>query len=80
MSSRHWEEMIAAAFHEAKFDEVILTPQSGDHGRDVIAISDFPAGIQKDPLIAPLIPYRLELMNGSPLRRGLKELQTPDVC
>lgn len=33
-----WEEMIAAAFDLAGYDEVILTPRSGDHGRDVIAI------------------------------------------
>jgi restriction system protein len=33
-----WEEIIAGAFDRAKFDEVILTPRSGDHGRDVIAI------------------------------------------
>ena len=32
-----WEELIAAAFDEAGYDEVILTPRSGDHGRDVIA-------------------------------------------
>jgi restriction system protein len=30
--------MIAAAFDQAGYDEVILTPRSGDHGRDVIAI------------------------------------------
>lgn len=35
---RVWEEIIAGAFKEAKFDEVILTPRSGDHGRDVIAV------------------------------------------
>jgi restriction system protein len=35
---RVWEEMIAGAFVKAGFDEVILTPRSGDHGRDVIAI------------------------------------------
>lgn len=34
---RKWEEIIAAAYDEAGFDEVILTPQSGDLGRDVIA-------------------------------------------
>lgn len=33
-----WEEIIAGAFERAGFDEVILTPRSGDHGRDVIAI------------------------------------------
>jgi restriction system protein len=33
-----WEEMIAGAYKKAGFDEVTLTPRSGDHGRDVIAI------------------------------------------
>lgn len=33
-----WEEIIAGAFQKAGFDEVILTPRSGDHGRDVIAV------------------------------------------
>ena len=35
---RKWEEIIAAAYDNAGFDEVILTPRSGDLGRDVIAI------------------------------------------
>jgi len=35
---RKWEEIIAAAYDKEGFDEVILTSQSGDHGRDVIAI------------------------------------------
>jgi restriction system protein len=35
---RVWEEIIAGAYVKAGFDEVILTPRSGDHGRDVIAI------------------------------------------
>jgi restriction system protein len=33
-----WEEIVAGAFKKAKYDEVTLTPRSGDHGRDVIAI------------------------------------------
>jgi len=33
-----WEEIIAGAYHKAGFEEVTLTPRSGDHGRDVIAI------------------------------------------
>jgi len=33
-----WEEIIAGAYKQAGFDEVTLTPRSGDHGRDVIAI------------------------------------------
>ena len=39
ISSRQWEELIAGAFTETKlFDEVVLTPATGDKGRDVIAI------------------------------------------
>lgn len=34
---RQWEEIIAGAYERAGFDEVVLTPRSGDHGRDVIA-------------------------------------------
>ena len=34
---RKWEEIIAGAYSQAGFDEVILTPRSGDKGRDVIA-------------------------------------------
>ena len=33
-----WEEIIAGAYKRAGFDEVTLTPRSGDHGRDVIAV------------------------------------------
>jgi restriction system protein len=32
-----WEEVIAGAYRRSGFDEVILTPRSGDYGRDVIA-------------------------------------------
>jgi len=32
-----WEEIIAGGYTQAGFDEVILTPRSGDLGRDVIA-------------------------------------------
>jgi restriction system protein len=33
-----WEEIIAGVYKRAGFDEVTLTPRSGDHGRDVIAV------------------------------------------
>jgi restriction system protein len=33
-----WEEIIAGAYHKAGWDEVTLTPRSGDFGRDVIAV------------------------------------------
>ena len=122
ISSRVWEEMIAAAFDQDGYDEVTLTPRSGDHGRDVIAIkkgigairiinsvkaykpghlvryddvralagvllgdpkaskgivtttSDFAPKITSDPYLAPLMPYRLELMNGDKLRQWLSTL------
>lgn len=32
-----WEEIIAGAYKQAGFDEVVLTPRSGDKGRDIIA-------------------------------------------
>jgi restriction system protein len=38
ISPDKWEEIIAGAYKEAGFEEVTLTPRSGDHGRDVIAI------------------------------------------
>lgn len=36
--ARRWEEIIAGAYHKAGFEEVTLTPRSGDYGRDVIAV------------------------------------------
>lgn len=122
LSPRQWEELIAASYDKAGFEEVILTPRSGDSGRDVIAIkrgwgsvrildqvkaykpghivtadavraligvvlsdlnatkgivtttSDFAPRIATDPSIAPLIPYRLELVNGKDLFARLAEL------
>lgn len=35
---RRFEEFIAACYERQGFDEVVLTPQRGDRGRDVIAI------------------------------------------
>jgi restriction system protein len=38
LTSEQWEQMVAGAYDRAGFDKVILTPRSGDLGRDVIAI------------------------------------------
>jgi restriction system protein len=38
LSWEKWEEIIAGAYKKAGFEEVTLTPRSGDHGRDVIVI------------------------------------------
>jgi restriction system protein len=37
LTPTQWEEMIAGAFKRDGFDDVVLTPRSGDQGRDVIA-------------------------------------------
>lgn len=106
---------------KAGFEEVTLTPRSGDLGRDVIAVkrgiatvrvidqvkaykpsllvtakdvralmgvlqtdgaskgfvtttSDFAPRVRSDPLISPLIPSRLELIDGKTLLMRLGEL------
>jgi len=38
LSPYKWEEIVAGAFKKAGYDDVILTPRSGDLGRDVIAV------------------------------------------
>src|SRR5262249_35486802 len=38
IAPRTWEEIVAGAYKKAGFDEVTLTPSSGDFGRDVIAM------------------------------------------
>ena len=123
-TSRQWEELIAASYDKAGFDEVILTPQSGDFGRDVIAVrkgwgsirildqvkayksghvvtandvrsllgvlsgdhraskgivttkSSFAPRIAADPSIAPHIPYRLELIDGTMLAARFSNFET----
>jgi restriction system protein len=121
IDARKMEEIIATAYKQSGFEEVILTPQRSDHGRDVIATkkglgiirvidsvkayrkdrhveyddiralmgvlqtdgaskgfltttSDFPPELEKDSLITPFIPSRLELINGTQLRAGLIRL------
>lgn len=41
-----WEEIIAGAFVKDGYDKVILTPRSGDEGRDVIAIKEGVGGVK----------------------------------
>lgn len=55
ISPRKWEEIIAGAYKKAGFDEVILTPQSGDLGRDVIAVKK---GIGKIRVIDQVKAYK----------------------
>jgi restriction system protein len=117
------EEVVAAAYKADGFDEVILTPRSGDLGRDLIATkygrhsirilgqvkhfspghrvtaeevramgmpligdraaskavvattSTFAPGIERDALIQPLMPTRLELIGGLDLTQWLLGLK-----
>jgi restriction system protein len=112
VNPRDFEALVAASYDAAGFDEVVLTPRSGDEGRDVIATkrgffsvrivdqckafrpghkvtandvralvgtligdravskgvvtttSTFAPGIATDSLLAPLMPTRLELVDG----------------
>jgi restriction system protein len=124
LTPQQLEELVAASYDKAGFDEVVLTPRSGDFGRDVIAVrkgwgsvrivdqvkcfkpghlvtandvrallgvlhsdpnatkgivttsSQFAPRIEKDPLISPQVPFRLELVDGPALRERLKALQS----
>jgi restriction system protein len=117
---RKWEEMIAASYQQHGFDEVVLTPRSGDLGRDIIAVkrgfwsvrilesvkrykpgnlvsaeevsalvgvlagdrgaskgivsttSGFAPRILHNPLIAPFVPHRIELVSGDQLLARLR--------
>ncbi len=71
-----WEEIIAGAYKRAGFDEVILTPRSGDGGKDIIAtkrdygsirIYDQVKAYKPDHLVtANDVRAMLGVMSGSP--------------
>jgi restriction system protein len=61
MPSRAWEEIIAGAFKADGFDDVILTPRSGDHGRDVIA---YRRGVCTIKVIGSVKAYKPGLLVG----------------
>jgi uncharacterized Zn finger protein (UPF0148 family) len=37
LTPEQWEEIVGGAFKNYGFDEVIITPRSGDYGKDIIA-------------------------------------------
>jgi len=53
--AERWEEIIAGSYRKAGFTEVTLTPRSGDHGRDVIAVM---RGIGSVRVVDQLKAYR----------------------
>jgi restriction system protein len=38
LTPEQWEHMVAGAYSRAGFEEVTITPRSGDFGRDIIAV------------------------------------------
>jgi restriction system protein len=54
LGPENWEEMVAGAFRKSGYD-VILTPRSGDHGRDVIATK---SGVGCVKIIGSVKAYR----------------------
>jgi restriction system protein len=54
LTPRQWEELVAGAFEKEGY-RVTLTPQSGDHGRDVIAVKH---GIGCVKIIGSVKAYR----------------------
>jgi restriction system protein len=69
-----WEEIIAGAYKRAGFDEVTLTPRSGDHGRDVIAIK---RGLGSVRVIDSVKAYkRSHLVKANDVRALIGVLQT----
>src|SRR5262249_31163577 len=68
-----WEEIIAGAYKNAGFDEVTLTPRSGDHGRDVIAIKK---GIGSIKIIGSVKAYKPGLLVGYDEIRALLGVMT----
>jgi restriction system protein len=54
LSPENWEELVAGAFSKSGYD-VILTPRSGDHGRDVIATK---SGVGCIKIIGSVKAYR----------------------
>lgn len=55
LTHRQWEELLAGAFAADGYDEVVLTPRSADHGRDVIATK---RGVGTVRILAEMKAYR----------------------
>jgi restriction system protein len=58
-----WEEIIAGAYKKAGWEEVTLTPRSGDLGRDVIAIKKGIGSVRVIEQVKAYTPPRLVTAN-----------------
>jgi restriction system protein len=74
ISWEKWEEIIAGAYKRAGFDEVILTPRSGDYGRDVIAIKRGIGSVRVIDQVKAYTPPRLVTANDVRALVGVLEM------
>ena len=69
-----WEEIIAGAYKKAGFEEVTLTPRSGDLGRDVIATKRGIGSVRVIDQVKAYTPPRLVTANDVRALAGVLEL------
>jgi len=69
-----WEEIIAGAYKKAGFEEVTLTPRSGDLGRDVIATKKGIGSVRVIDQVKAYTPPRLVTANDVRALAGVLEL------
>ena len=74
LSWEKWEEIIAGAYKKAGFDEVTLTPRSGDFGRDVIATKRGIGSVRVIDQVKAFTPQRLVTANDVRALVGVLEL------
>jgi restriction system protein len=74
ISWEKWEEIIAGAYKKAGFDEVTLTPRSGDYGRDVIAIKKGIGSVRVIDQVKAYTPPRLVTANDVRALVGVLEM------
>jgi restriction system protein len=61
-------------YEEAERELVICARDTISSLVIILTTSDFPPNILRDPFIAPLLPTRLQLVNGVELREWLKDM------
>jgi restriction system protein len=74
LSWEKWEEIIAGAYKKAGFDEVTLTPRSGDLGRDVIATKRGIGSVRVIDQVKAYTPPRLVTANDVRVLVGVLEM------
>ena len=74
LSWEKWEEIIAGAYKKAGFDEVTLTPRSGDLGRDVIATKRGIGSVRVIDQVKAYTPPRLVTANDVRALVGVLEM------